>query len=475
MPDLEPLTADQPWRGPEPYTEADRTFFHGRRREVEELRLLLQRDTLTLLTGATGTGKTSLVRAGLLPSLDAEWIPVLVSLDWAAASDQRPLSHQLIEAIAAAAKAHGLDGPSTTPGDTLWETFHRTGARWWNARQRVITPLLVLDQFEAVSSATAERHRDRFLEELAQLTANRPPARVGPRLEDGVESEDAFDFGPVPVRVLLVVREESIRRLTILRALFPTLHRSELRLTDFTIDQARDILMRASAQRGLFAEDVIDQFVPRLATGSDPEHPVPPGVLSVRAHELAAERLRRNVAQITADFFAPIASTPAAPPAPPIEVTREQPAYRTPALLAAIAVLLAGVAAVLWQKPPAGSVTDITPIPSPSAEPAPLASTAPLPSVTAVTPIPIFSTPQLATPAPAAAVTTSIIPSTPIPSVEDRDTIAAQNILERERQRDNERRRLEAERARRPTILLASPPPARATPAQKGVGNPGGG
>ena len=304
------LTADQPWPGEHPYTEVDRAYFHGRRRETEELRRLLQRDGLTVVAGPATIGKTSLVRAGLLPSLGPDWLPVPLVIDWAAASDQQPLKQQVVEAVAAAAKARGLDGPTPKADDRLWEVFHRTGARWWSSRQRVVTPVLVLDQFErafeaGAANATVRRHRDRFLEELSQLIANRPPSRVGAWIEDGTEREDAFDFGEVPVRVVIVLREEALLKFVTLRELFPTATRSEFRLTAFTEAQARDALTRAAAPNGLFAEGVIDQILPRVTTQNDRESLFSPVALSVEARKLAVLRTQRGLAQITPDVLSP--------------------------------------------------------------------------------------------------------------------------------------------------------------------------
>lgn len=415
------LSADQPWRGQEPYTEQDRAFFHGRRRELDELRRLLQRDTLTLLTGPTGTGKTSLLRAGLFPSLQADWLPVLVTIDWSAATDQRPLSQQVLDALETTARAQGLDVPRPTSGDTLWEAFHRTGARWWSARQRVIMPLLVLDHFEqafmaGVANATLRRHRDRFLEELSQLAANRPPQRVASRLEDQTEKDDAFNFGTVPVRILIVIREEMVPRLTARRALFPTLRRSELRLLPFTLDQARDALIRAAAQRGLFAEGVVDQLVPHLSHSG--EH-VTPANLSQMAHSLAAERLRRNAPQITADFFHTPAPPASAPPSVESAALPEpEPAKKfSPVLVTMLTLFIAAAAALVWRNQHDAARSKNV---ASTAETTPIIATTPI-SEAAAEPAVHTSAPNiiLSTPAPAPPTPKSVIPapeSIPVPS-----------------------------------------------------------
>lgn len=63
--------------GMEYFTSADRKHFYGRSEKVEELLGRLDSDAITLLLGNSGSGKTSLIHAGLLPrAIDKGWLPV---------------------------------------------------------------------------------------------------------------------------------------------------------------------------------------------------------------------------------------------------------------------------------------------------------------------------------------------------------------------------------------------------------------
>lgn len=333
------LSPDLPWPGAAPYGTADRAYFHGRKRETEELLRLIQRDVLTLVTGAAGVGKTSLIQAGLLPALaESEWLPVVPHLDWsatpsnsdapdldpdAAVSLENPLAHRLIESLLAVAAERNFTSPEPQPGETLWEYFHRTSNRWWSTRQRVVTPIIIIDGFESVfttatENATAERHAAGFLKELSQLAANRPPQRLATRLANGTASEDAYDFEPVPLRIVLVMRDEFVPQLTRLRPLFPTLRRSELRLEAFTTSQARDVLVRGSLQAGIMSDAALDAVVTHLASDRPSASEISPAKLSVLAHSLAAMRTERGVKQITPDFLNDADKRVATVAAPPI-------------------------------------------------------------------------------------------------------------------------------------------------------------
>jgi hypothetical protein len=449
---ISPLDENQPWPGSRSFTEKDHAFFFGRHRQVEELQRLLKRDTCTLLFGPAASGKTSLIRAGLAPALaGSEYLPVVVRIDWKNAQESPRPAQKILEAIAVAAQAAGLSSAPPTGGDSLWEAFHRTDARFWSSRQHPVAPVIVLDQFEeifteALATAKRQRLRDHFLEELSELITNRPPLRVATRLEDGDEKPSAFDFEPVPVRVLLVVREEFLGCLAELRRLFPTIHRGQLRLGLLSRDRARRVLREAAAKNLLFEDGVVDAVVERLAqnpVGHDPGHPISPKELSVFAHRLATERLTRRAEKITADFFV----APKTPDKPEstvefdsslarheVEMTESQARKSPVALL--LCALLAVIGGALLFRPDR---------PDPSPAPSAIVSRKPPSPPLSVPPteaLPAESTPAVATPLP---------PATPSPPDLERR-------LEQLRRFEQERLRKQRESGLAPAESALPPP-----------------
>ncbi|KAF0106944.1 MAG: hypothetical protein FD146_2054 [Anaerolineaceae bacterium] len=79
-----------PWPGPRPYEMWEGELFFGRDSEIEELRRMILREQLTILSADSGAGKTSLLRAGLAYGLikerqdDSRGLikPVLLLRDW---------------------------------------------------------------------------------------------------------------------------------------------------------------------------------------------------------------------------------------------------------------------------------------------------------------------------------------------------------------------------------------------------------
>ena len=72
--DLEPDPplddANNPWRGLDPYSPGEHELFFGRDAVVDELRARVENNRFVAVVGASGSGKSSLIRAGLLPLLD---------------------------------------------------------------------------------------------------------------------------------------------------------------------------------------------------------------------------------------------------------------------------------------------------------------------------------------------------------------------------------------------------------------------
>lgn len=72
----EPFRDICPFKGLAPFEPADAEFFFGRERLVEELLGRLEDVPFLALVGASGSGKSSLLRAGLLPALDRDHVLV---------------------------------------------------------------------------------------------------------------------------------------------------------------------------------------------------------------------------------------------------------------------------------------------------------------------------------------------------------------------------------------------------------------
>ena len=62
--------SNNPFPGPKPYRQEDREFFFGRQEEIDELTSLVLSTSAIVMDAPSGTGKSSLINAGLLPALE---------------------------------------------------------------------------------------------------------------------------------------------------------------------------------------------------------------------------------------------------------------------------------------------------------------------------------------------------------------------------------------------------------------------
>ena len=283
----------------------DAAFFAGRGTEVDELLRLVRRDVLTLVTGVSGLGKTSLIQAGIFPALRAEdCLPVPIRLD---CGDGAPaLRAQVLAAISAAAGAAGVETPASQPGETLWEYFHREGNNFWSARNDLVTPFLVFDQFESLLALEGESpdramQASEFIADLADLVENRPTAA----LRDDPERAKNFSFTAVPLKVLIAMRADYVAHLDRIRSQFRALDQNRLRLLPMGEQQARQVIeLGASLLDPGVADRIVKFAAAGDATADGGEIAIAPAVLSVILCELNERRIARGSdAKVTPDVI----------------------------------------------------------------------------------------------------------------------------------------------------------------------------
>lgn len=309
---LSVIDAEHPWPGLMPFTEEASAFFHGRDQEAAELLRLIRRETLTVLFGQSGLGKSSLLNAGLFPKLRAEeFLPIYIRLD--VAEDAPPFVLQVQESIHSACRAHAVDAPETRPEETLWGWFHHRDTDFWSARNRLLTPVLVFDQFEEIftlgrhGEALEARCRD-FVDELADLIEDRMPARLSARIENEPEVAEGLDFGKHAWKVVFSFREDYLAEFEGLSALIRPIMRNRMRLTRMSGEQAWQSVCKSG--RRLVRPEVAEQIVRFVAA---PRHgretvdlvrlEVEPALMSVVCRELNNRRIAAHADEISADLL----------------------------------------------------------------------------------------------------------------------------------------------------------------------------
>lgn len=152
LPSVELCSVNNPYRGLEPYDEAGRDVFFGREGCIEKLCKQVLSDQLTIVSAISGSGKSSLIRAGLIPDLRAQWWQVLL-LD-------RPQEQPTLRLTNLLAR-HGIhlddtDGKTEAPGAAPPDTA------------------LIIDQMEELCTiVTSQTERQRFTALLKRVIESR--------------------------------------------------------------------------------------------------------------------------------------------------------------------------------------------------------------------------------------------------------------------------------------------------------------
>ncbi len=309
--DATAATVDErnPWLGLASFTEETRAFFFGREDEVAELARRVQRKLLTVLFGQSGLGKTSILRAGLVPRLRAQgYCPVYVRIDYG--KDSPEPAEQIKQAILRGARRYGewSQAGVAIEGESLWEFLHHRDDVLRDESGATLTPLLIFDQFEEIftlaqSDEFGRARAARFIEELSDLVENRPPKSLQAKLDEDESGAERFDFARGDYRVLIALREDYLAPLEGLKKAMPSISQNRLRLAPMDGEQALAAVLQPGKR--LVTEEVAGAIVRFVAGGSELAHAeVEPSLLSLICRELNDTRIAQGRDEISLDLLA---------------------------------------------------------------------------------------------------------------------------------------------------------------------------
>jgi hypothetical protein len=158
--ELQPGLRRCPYRGLEPFREEDAEFFYGRETDVRRVTDAVLRHPVVTVVGASGSGKSSLVRAGVLPGLRSRGYSVTAFRPIRGARPVRALAKAL--EVEPATVEEDLTETAALLTDELLE---RSGERGH---------VLFLDQFEEVAATEPDEARRLLALAVAMTRAVRP-------------------------------------------------------------------------------------------------------------------------------------------------------------------------------------------------------------------------------------------------------------------------------------------------------------
>lgn len=200
-----------PYIGLQPYNEEYLDYFYGRARDQRVISSNLLAARLTILYGASGVGKSSVLMAGVVPHLKGKpRIAVVVFRDWHGDDFLAQLKSECIKAI-------GSIPPSQPDLDLpLDELLYKAG--------QASTFLIILDQFEEyfLYHASDSAHALSFERELAC----------------------AINSPEVDANFLITLREDGLSKLDRFRTRIPNLMGNLLRLQHLDISAAEEAIRK---------------------------------------------------------------------------------------------------------------------------------------------------------------------------------------------------------------------------------------
>jgi WD40 repeat protein/tRNA A-37 threonylcarbamoyl transferase component Bud32 len=246
------IPAGAAFRGLLPFQEADRDRFYGRETDTAALfEMILHSDfRFGVLFGESGCGKTSLLKAGLLPKLWQEgYVPVYC----------RSYKDPLAAALEECRKRSGVE---PIEGEDPKEYLSRT------TRQLSGTVVIVCDQFEEFFiSHKSTGDRDGFLSFVAAC----------------------HDDASLPVKFLVSMRSDFLYLISSelgSRIAEPLISSRLFHLRSFDEEQARKIIEKSSRRAGLPFEEALSRQIARDLTSGD--------VVSPSEMQIVGEQLQRK-------------------------------------------------------------------------------------------------------------------------------------------------------------------------------------
>ena len=168
--DEPPTPGDPPFKGLEFFDEADTRLFFGREQLTAELVASVGSSTFVAVVGASGSGKSSLVRAGVVPAIREQH-----DTDWTIRTFT-PTAHPLEALALALTSEDAATGTSSSPRETAMliddlaadrRTLHLFARRRFGSGRKNQRVLLVVDQFEELFTLSRdEAERAAFLDNL---------------------------------------------------------------------------------------------------------------------------------------------------------------------------------------------------------------------------------------------------------------------------------------------------------------------
>ncbi|RNI39758.1 ATP-binding protein [Hanamia caeni] len=292
--------------GLESYSEAQSNIFYGRDDETDQLTGLVKTNTLTIVFGKSGTGKTSLLNAGIFPILRKEFfLPFRIRLEFK--EDSPELVDQIKNVLKTQIDKYGFNASSYPDSKTtLWEYFH-SEPLW-----KTITPILVFDQFEEIFTLAKKANHfganelATFWDELADVIENSIPRKLKDEFLNE-KQQVKYGYKDPKAKIIFAFREEYLPEFESVSTKIPAIKYSRFRLLPMNGNQAYTVITKTWQSK--IDESEAHKIVSFLVNEEDVDKnydmlAIEPSLLSQVCTYIDKERVSQNQNKISSGFLA---------------------------------------------------------------------------------------------------------------------------------------------------------------------------
>ncbi|MFK7948612.1 MAG: hypothetical protein AB8G11_13560, partial [Saprospiraceae bacterium] len=243
--------------GTVPFTSKHKDLFFGRKKEMAELNQLIGLEQLVVLYGKSGLGKSSLIQAGIIPTIEAKknYEPIYIRLTAfreSEAEDDTINPTQITK--------DNIQGKVDKP--TFLEQLRPDENSLWSvAKNRQINGgghrlILFFDQFEELFQYS-ERAINAFVRELRELLNTAIPQRIRDeinKLDDDFLTEEQEDmlYEPLEIKAVFGIRSDRMHLMNKLARSLPQILANNYELQPLALDDAKDAIVKPAQKEGKY-------------------------------------------------------------------------------------------------------------------------------------------------------------------------------------------------------------------------------
>ncbi len=223
------LIKTSPYKGLKRFNQSDRQYFFGRDALITKLLNAINKSSFSLILGASGSGKSSIVRAGLIPELNNS-LESQKFYDFIFTPNQDPFE-SLYRCLLSEEKDYCFgesdvefvrEGKSNTLSQLI-SRLKKDEERW----------LLFIDQFEQLFIDTDSEKRKNFIEGIVQVAKK----------------------GDSSVRIVLAMRSDFLEQFSFYPTLGAIANKNNIHLvTEMYFDELRQAIEQPAAKHGVVFE-----------------------------------------------------------------------------------------------------------------------------------------------------------------------------------------------------------------------------